>query len=428
MPLAATPSPFRRLWQLALQRLGRHGSAATIYRLATSRHVADLRFVCGTTVCFVLATWLFAYVFEFWQKSWQASKAASNAAATSDSLVHFVLHWLWIVTDSLVASFPLVGAVFALGCGITAWAYQSGSARLGIVDLFACEIATLCRVCTIVDVAQRYVRAFNADLDTRGPPDPATVARIRRAFSHFAATENYTPVFDQNASALQVLDAKVVINVTAFYTYMKAMRDSLRTLANTDAPGTNASAHDAWHEGLANVIYMQFLAFESARKAVRDLVEFEPNEVEITITILVSELCAYTFLLDQFGAAQQETGAEDFRHARLRLRREGYRATVARAYWRAQDGDRYWSQRAADAGALMSQPPQANPQSEPQSEPEAAWHERRKAAMIVDLAREWRKAAETANELENRYQLLFPGERIERPAHLGEPTDPLDAR
>ncbi len=76
----------------------------------------------------------------------------------------------------------------------------------------------------------------------------------------------------------------------------------------------------------------------------------------------------------------------------------------------------------------MSQPPQTNPQSEPQSEPEAAWRERRKAAMIVDLAREWRKAAETANELENRYQLLFPGERIERPAHLGEPTDPLDAR
>ena len=44
---------------------------------------------------------------------------------------------------------PVVGVVGA----VIAWAYQSGSARLGVIDLFACEISTLCRVATVVDTA-----------------------------------------------------------------------------------------------------------------------------------------------------------------------------------------------------------------------------------------------------------------------------------
>jgi hypothetical protein len=36
-----------------------------------------------------------------------------------------------------------VGAIVSVGGGVLAWTYQTGSARLGVVDLFACEIATL---------------------------------------------------------------------------------------------------------------------------------------------------------------------------------------------------------------------------------------------------------------------------------------------
>ena len=44
---------------------------------------------------------------------------------------------------------------------------------------------------------------------------------------------------------------------------------------------------------MGNVLYMQYLAMESARKAVRDLIEFAPNWAENTITILLSELPLY---------------------------------------------------------------------------------------------------------------------------------------
>ena len=49
--------------------------------------------------------------------------------------------------------------------------------------------------------------------------------------ARFTSQESYFPVFDSSVKDLQALEADVVDNVTAFYTYMKVMRDSLRKLA-----------------------------------------------------------------------------------------------------------------------------------------------------------------------------------------------------
>jgi hypothetical protein len=46
----------------------------------------------------------------------------------------------------------------------------------------------------------------------------------------FISQENYFPVFESSTRDLQKLEASVVINITAFYTFMKAARDSLRKL------------------------------------------------------------------------------------------------------------------------------------------------------------------------------------------------------
>ena len=97
-----------------------------------------------------------------------------------------------------------------------AWAYQKGSARLGVVDLFSCEIATICRITKIARAAQRYVYLY-------GISDQAL--RVR-------AQEHYTPIFDGNSKELQALDARVIEPVTEFYTYQKALLDYLRNLEN----------------------------------------------------------------------------------------------------------------------------------------------------------------------------------------------------
>jgi hypothetical protein len=52
-----------------------------------------------------------------------------------------------------------------------------------------------------------------------------------------------------------------------------------------------------WHQAARNVVYMLFLGLESARRAIADLVEFEPERAERTIVILISELEAYRFFV-----------------------------------------------------------------------------------------------------------------------------------
>jgi hypothetical protein len=49
------------------------------------------------------------------------------------------------------------GAVLAAAAAALNWVYQIGSRRLGSVDLFGCEISAICRVCLIVDFAQKSV-------------------------------------------------------------------------------------------------------------------------------------------------------------------------------------------------------------------------------------------------------------------------------
>ncbi len=73
---------------------------------------------------------------------------------------------------------------------------------------------------------------------------------------------------------------------------------------------------------MRDLIYMLFLAFESAREAIKDLVEFEPEQAERTIVVLISELEAYCLLLSEF------TKHNDFRAKRLQLRWPQYETLV----------------------------------------------------------------------------------------------------
>ncbi len=123
---------------------------------------------------------------------------------------------------------------------------------------------------------------------------------------------------------LQPLEADVVDNVTAFYTYMKVMRDSLRKLADIRPSPHPGPGDDDWHRALVSVIYMQFLGLESARKAIKGLVEYEPAKAEGIFTILLSEIVAYGFLRERFEG--------DLRQRRLAAREEKYRREIPELY------------------------------------------------------------------------------------------------
>jgi hypothetical protein len=321
-------------------------SAATFDRLIHSMHVGDLHWIVNVTVG-VAAFAIFVICVI----------AAVELVAVKK------------LSDALVPATALLagcGAVLAAVGGIFAWCYQTGASRLGTVDLFACEITTLCRICTINGLADTCI-------------DKDKLIRMKDQFGDFASSETYTPFFDANAKELHSLSVKVLTNITAFYTYVKATRDAFRRLAKIQTS-------EGWHRSMCQVMYMQFLAFESARKAVRDLVEFEPNNAENTITILISELPLYRFLLDHFPKG-------DLRHARLELRLSRYMLVVPQVYRHTEDEHAKYK----------------NVDTARKQLPHLALED------IEELCRDWEKAYEMLGDLKSRYEAAigeFPREEV----------------
>ena len=306
----------RKVLEPIARRLRTGRCTDTVDRLFESKHVNDLRLIAAVASIVVVWVAIFSAVFAF-------DGALMYARSNPD------LQGLTLVGDLLIAGvedfLKLFAPAMVVFGAILAWAYQTGSARLGVVDLFACEIDTLCRMTTIVDMVGRQVALFNAGPPATSPGQDCSGLAV----GQFVSQENYFPVFDSNSRDLQTLEARVVIHITAFYTYMKAVRDSLRKVAEVRAtaveshrPPDEAAAAGPWHDSLRNVLYMLYLGLESARKAIHDLVEFEPEQAERKIVILISELKAYRFLRGQYS------NPLDMRYHRLILRASEYEREV----------------------------------------------------------------------------------------------------
>jgi hypothetical protein len=282
-------------------------AASTIFRFFRSDHVADLRTIVRTAT-FLLLFYIIAMLMLFLMEG----PAARLSLSFKDVLTY------------------IGGAVsiYGLICG---WAYLSASARLGVVDLFACEIITICRVGVAFDIGKSYVEQYK-----QGPP------KHSGATVKFVSQEEYFPVFDSNSKDLQLLESSIVNNITAFYTYMKATRDALRRLQQVEVEKASPTSPDldySWHNNIFNVIYMLFLAHESGRKAIHELIEYEPIATEQKMVILITELKCYSFLLKYF-----EDKHDQLRHSRLKVRELSYRNDVPLLCLAAlsHSADKYW--------------------------------------------------------------------------------------
>jgi hypothetical protein len=317
---------FRTLWLAWRVRdneeLSAEDAASTPFRFFRSKHVADLKLVAELALILLCFHFSLVVIYAISSPIAHFITNPHLHPGSADKLAH-VLDVLFTRVVGLL--FTYVGPAITIYGAIVAWSYLSASKRLGIIDLFACEISTLCRVGTIFDVGKIYV-----DMYDQGP-----AAAIHAKAKHvvpsqsFVSQEDYFPIFDHNSSDLESLEALVVESITEYYTYMKAARDLLRKLTSIDVshlpkPGDGApdgAAKDPWHQSVADLIYVLFLGYESARKAITDLTEFQPTHAEHVIVILLTELICYSFLCKFLEH-------DKVRFARLQLRQSDYESAI----------------------------------------------------------------------------------------------------
>jgi hypothetical protein len=293
------------------EELNFRDAASTLFRFFRSKHVRDLKLIFGLTSAVLVAHIVIAIVFttlaliEFHT----GPTAADHSSGVATSLATY-----------LGPAIPVYGAILA-------WAYQTASKRLGVVDSFACEIATLCRVGTIFNTGQSYVQKW------RKLNEETSIDVTSARSNHFVSAEDYFPIFNTGSQDLQTLEALTVSYITEFYTYMKATRDLQRRLAELDNV-------EAAKEVMLSIIYMLFLGYESGRKAINDLVEFQPTRAENIIVILLTELECYSFLCEHFES-------DDLRFRRLQLREIDYKdlfpTLLAKVSEPHERNERYWA-------------------------------------------------------------------------------------
>ncbi|HYA05373.1 MAG TPA: hypothetical protein VEF90_05735 [Xanthobacteraceae bacterium] len=314
-------STLRRALTVPDEELSAKEAASTLFRFFRSKHVVDLKliFVVTATVLLFHVTMplLLSPVGGAAKVVHYMIASAATATTQEPSVIDAVLYFIGTQCTAFAGFLvTYLGPAFPVYTAILAWAYLAASKRLGVVDLFACEIITLCRVGTILDIAKNYVEQCE---------------RNDAKFPALTSEEEYFPVFSNNSGDLEQLEALVVRNITEFYTYMKAFRDTRRLLAAPESTQQTSAA-------VANLIYMLFLANASARKAVEYLIEFQPSRAENIMSILLSELPCYWFLCEHYHSDQ-------LRLARLTLRFPEYndeiRRLVDEVAPRGED-DPYW--------------------------------------------------------------------------------------
>jgi hypothetical protein len=328
-----------RAWRVRNdEELSAEDAASTLFRFFRSKHVGDLRLIELLARWLLLPYLLVALLITLIPPANTAQSTSQNTSQNTPPIIFQFLIFYKTFAQYFGPAVPIYGA-------IVAWAYISASKRLGIIDLFACEISTLCRVGTIFDIGIIYAKMYSNDTAT----DKQAAAKDI-ASSQFNSQEQYFPIFEQNSSDLESLEALVVESITEYYTYMKAVRDLLRKLASIkvsritksidSAPGDKAEI-DPWHQTVADIIYVLFLGYESARKAITDLTEFQPTRAEHIIAILLTELVCYSFLC-KFHKDDK------LRFSRLQLRLSDYENVVPELIKRVNSGyhgnqRKYWA-------------------------------------------------------------------------------------
>jgi hypothetical protein len=138
--------------------------------------------------------------------------------------------------------------------------YDIGEKRLGTVDLFANDILSIIRVLSAKNTTESLVRHY----------ENPTLAD----YPDTARREDYLGLFGSCAKDLGFLPRTTIAQVTAFYTFLKAARDTRGTLSAINQTKTGQAEYVLDKEKqdiLLNTMYLMFLCLEAGYYALLSL-------------------------------------------------------------------------------------------------------------------------------------------------------------
>ena len=305
MGIASLLSPFAIVRQL---RLGAESS--TFERLGRSRHVADLRLIFSVSIIMMIVSTILALAFCFEHQvmtNWQEVHARESG-------------WIWL----------RLGFAAIVDSGAFIGAYRRDRLRRARLDLPEGQRAA--RRGRSVRLRDRHAVSCRRGVRHGAPlyrPVRERPAGRAAACHRWRKPGRHHPL--HLAGELFSGVRRLGDGPSGTGGRCRQARHRVLHLHEGDArfaaqarrstpPEPGGPHDDDWHRAICSVLYMLFLGLESARKAIKDLVEFEPKQAEDMITILLSELLAYGFLREQFRG--------DLRQRRLEARDEAYRREI----------------------------------------------------------------------------------------------------
>jgi len=182
--------------------------------------------------------------------------------------------------------------------------------RLSVVDIFSSELVSAGRVFLSTDLVGETI-ALYALADAGFGPLLGKVSEVKR-------TENYFAILEKNSSDLGMLASNIIDDITSFYIFAKASRD---TMARAALWKEEFYVDDLKKADIARIAYCLFLMAIHGRKAVEALIEETELRHYATSVYSGIELKCFLFLY----AALNEG---DWRHKRLSMRKDRYMAMI----------------------------------------------------------------------------------------------------
>lgn len=185
---------------------------------------------------------------------------------------------------------PTMGILITITATVIQRLLSHAFVRRGTVHLFRSEIASLCKAACTLHIADSLVN-FHPE-------------RFREFMSQsLSRRENYTEAFSQNTRALADLPKQTVLDVTAFYTFLKTSRDAALIMDGW----TEHTTEDVMHEDVCRVMVQMQFCFEAAREALIELAD-EPSEVHSEIELIDGALNQLASALSKRAEGEIHTG------------------------------------------------------------------------------------------------------------------------